>query len=181
MSRLLGRAGGEDADGELYAMYQVSRGLPASLSLEETLSLILDKTQQLIDAKTAALFVIRKHLNLDVARRGDDLLQVERAVPEGRVGLARGGREGVLAVAVERFAVDQKITMMVNRYEIRALGPDDTAGPVIAFAQQKRMAFKEQVTLYTDDTKQYPVLGFKARSVIDLGATYDVTDSAGYR
>jgi hypothetical protein len=35
------------------------------------------------------------------------------------------------------------------------------------------------VTLYTDDTKQYPVLGFKARQVMDLGATYDVTDPSG--
>lgn len=35
------------------------------------------------------------------------------------------------------------------------------------------------MTLYTDDTRQYPVLGFKARQVIDLGATYDVTDAAG--
>jgi uncharacterized protein YxjI len=41
------------------------------------------------------------------------------------------------------------------------------------------MAFKEQVTLYTDDTKQVPVFGFKARQRIDLGATYDVTDAAG--
>jgi uncharacterized protein YxjI len=50
---------------------------------------------------------------------------------------------------------------------------------VLAFAQQKRMAFKEQVTFYTDDTRTTPVLGFRARQVIDLGATYDVTDANG--
>ena len=50
---------------------------------------------------------------------------------------------------------------------------------MLAFAQQKRMAFKEQVTIYTDDTKQYPLLGFKARQRLDLGATYDVTDADG--
>jgi uncharacterized protein YxjI len=68
---------------------------------------------------------------------------------------------------------------MVNQYEVHAVAPDGTEAGVLAFAQQKRMAFKEQVTLYTDDTKTVPVLGFKARQVIDLGATYDVTDAAG--
>lgn len=75
--------------------------------------------------------------------------------------------------------VRQRIRMMVNQYEVRAALPDGSEGEIIAFAQQKRMAFKEQVTLYTDDTKQYPVLSFKARQVVDLGATYDVFDAQG--
>ncbi|WP_369793973.1 hypothetical protein [Actinoplanes sp. SE50/110] len=68
---------------------------------------------------------------------------------------------------------------MVNQYEVHAVTPDGQEAGILAFAQQKRLAFKEQVTLYTDDTKQVPVLGFKARQVIDLGATYDVFDAAG--
>ena len=68
---------------------------------------------------------------------------------------------------------------MVNQYEIHAVTPDGQEAGLLAFAQQKRMAFKEQVTLYTDDTKQTPVLGFKARQRIDLGATYDIVDAAG--
>lgn len=68
---------------------------------------------------------------------------------------------------------------MVNQYEVHAAGPDGAEGELIAFAQQKRLAFKEQVTFYTDDTRQQPVLGFKARQVIDLGATYDVVDATG--
>jgi len=79
-------------------------------------------------------------------------------------------------VGIERFAVVQKITMMVNRYEIRALGPDGQVGPLLAFAQQKRMAFKEQVTFYTGEDRGTPVFSFKARQRMDLGATYDVTD-----
>lgn len=69
--------------------------------------------------------------------------------------------------------------MMVNQYQIHAAAPDGSEGEMIAFAQQKRMAFKEQVTLYSDDTKERPVLGFKARQRMDLGATYDVTDATG--
>ncbi|WP_203796468.1 hypothetical protein [Actinoplanes couchii] len=68
---------------------------------------------------------------------------------------------------------------MVNQYEVHAVSHDGQEAGILAFAQQKRLAFKEQVTLYTDDTKQVPLLGFKARQVIDLGATYDVTDAHG--
>jgi uncharacterized protein YxjI len=81
--------------------------------------------------------------------------------------------------ATEHYSLRQKLTLMVNRYEIRAVDASGVEGPVLAVAQQKRMAFKEQVTLYTDDKKTTPVLGFKARQVIDLGATYDVTDASG--
>lgn len=77
---------------------------------------------------------------------------------------------------LDHFAVKQKITMMVNRYEIRAGG---ASGPVVAVAAQKRFAFKEQVTFFADDDKRVPVFGFKARQRIDLGATYDVTDADG--
>ncbi|SBT50922.1 LURP-one-related/scramblase family protein [Micromonospora auratinigra] len=79
----------------------------------------------------------------------------------------------------QQFFVRQRIRMMVNQYEVRAVNPDGTEGALLAFAQQKRLAFKEQVTIYTDDSKQYPLLGFKARQRLDLGATYDVTDHAG--
>ena len=79
----------------------------------------------------------------------------------------------------QQLIVRQRIRLMVNQYEVHGVGPDGGENGVLAFAQQKRLAFKEQVTLYTDDTKQTPVLGFKARQVMDLGATYDVTDASG--
>lgn len=78
-----------------------------------------------------------------------------------------------------QLIVRQRVRLMVNQYEVHAVAPDGTEAGILAFAQQKRMAFKEQVTLYTDETKQTPVLGFKARQVMDLGATYDITDPTG--
>lgn len=81
--------------------------------------------------------------------------------------------------AQQQLIVRQRIRLMVNQYEVRGVLPDGAEGPLLAFAQQKRMAFREQVTLYTDDQRQQPVLGFKARQVIDLGATYDVLDPDG--
>lgn len=81
--------------------------------------------------------------------------------------------------AQRQLIIRQRIRMMVNQYEVHSVLGDGTEGELLAFAQQKRMAFKEQVTLYTDDTKQVPVLGFKARQVMDLGATYDIVDPNG--
>ncbi len=79
----------------------------------------------------------------------------------------------------DRFTVKQKITMMVNRYEIRSVDAAGGEGQLIAIAQQKRMAFKEQVTFYADGARTQPVFGFKARKRMDLAATYDVTDATG--
>ena len=77
------------------------------------------------------------------------------------------------------FFMSQKLTLMVNRYEIRAAGPDGKPGELMAMAQQKRMAFKEQVTFYSDEERTRPVFSFKARKVVDLGSGYDVYDEGG--
>jgi uncharacterized protein YxjI len=80
---------------------------------------------------------------------------------------------------VPAFSMKQRVTMMANKYELIAANPDGSDGPLLAFAQQKRMAFKEQVTFYTDATKSQPVFSFKARKAIDLGSGYDVFDANG--
>lgn len=72
----------------------------------------------------------------------------------------------------------QKVTLMVNRYEVFA-DHGGEPGPLVAFVEQKRMAFKEQVTIYTDASKNQVLAGFRARKVIDLGSGYDVTDGSG--
>jgi uncharacterized protein YxjI len=86
---------------------------------------------------------------------------------------------GPSTMYVPAFSMKQRITMMANKYELIAANPDGTDGPLIAFAQQKRMAFKEQVTFYADDSKTQVVFSFKARKKIDLGSGYDVFDANG--
>lgn len=78
-----------------------------------------------------------------------------------------------------RFYVKQRLTMMVNRYEIRAANPDGSVGAMIAIAQQKRMAFREQVTFFADEGRTVPVFSFRARQAMDLAAVYDVFDATG--
>ena len=84
-----------------------------------------------------------------------------------------------LLQGIERFTVTQKLTLMVNRYEIRSVTGDGQAGHLLAVAQQKRAAFKEQVTFYQDESRTMPIFSFKARQRLDLGATYDVLDASG--
>lgn len=78
-----------------------------------------------------------------------------------------------------RLKVRQKLTLMVNRYEVIRTDEAGNDLGLICFAEQKRMAFKEQVTFYTDSAKTHALFGFKARKVIDLGSGYDIVDGAG--
>jgi hypothetical protein len=68
---------------------------------------------------------------------------------------------------------------MVNRYEIHAATPDGQEGQLLAFAQQKRLKFKEEVTFYTDESRRRAVFSFKARQGLDVRAEHDVFDESG--
>ena len=76
------------------------------------------------------------------------------------------------------FHVHQKITMMVNRYTVFT-DVDGEPGELIGFVEQKRMSFKERVTIYTDEAKAATLAAFKARKVIDLASAYDVVGPGG--
>ena len=78
-----------------------------------------------------------------------------------------------------RFFVKQRITLGVNRYEIREPNSDGTEGRIIAMAQQKRLAMREKVTFFADTARTQPVFSFKARQILELSAVYDVFDAAG--
>ncbi|MEO9325554.1 hypothetical protein ABFT23_18825 [Nocardioides sp. C4-1] len=83
------------------------------------------------------------------------------------------------SIHLPAFFVKQKFAMTTNRYEIREAQPDGVEGRVMAVAQQKRMAFKEEVTFYADESKSRAVFSFKARQRVDLNAGYDVRDEHG--
>lgn len=74
------------------------------------------------------------------------------------------------------FYVNQKLAFTTNRYELYSVGPDGRNDRLMGLAEQKRLAFKEEVTFYLDQSKTRPVFSFKARKVMDLGSGYDVLD-----
>ena len=49
----------------------------------------------------------------------------------------------------------------------------------MGLAEQKKIAFKEQVTFFSDETRTRPVFAFSARKVMDFSSGYDITDEAG--
>src|SRR4051812_46498419 len=82
-------------------------------------------------------------------------------------------------MAVPTFFVKQRITVMVNRYEVLAANPDGSEGQLLAFAEQRRMKLKEEIDFYADESKTRRVFSFKARQRLDVHAEHDVFDEAG--
>jgi uncharacterized protein YxjI len=83
------------------------------------------------------------------------------------------------AMVVPAFFVKQRITVMVNRYEVLAANPDGSEGQLLAFAEQKRMKLKEEVVFFADVAKTRRVFSFKARQKLDVHAQHDVHDEQG--
>ncbi|MGY1838899.1 MULTISPECIES: hypothetical protein [unclassified Modestobacter] len=83
------------------------------------------------------------------------------------------------AMVVPAFFVKQRITMMVNRYEVLAANPDGSEGQLLALAEQKRMKLKEEVVFFADESKNRRVFSFKARQRLDVAAEHDVYDEQG--
>ncbi len=89
------------------------------------------------------------------------------------------GSQPPAAMVVPAFFVKQRITVMVNRYEIRAANPDGSEGQLLALAEQKRMKLKEEVVFFADEAKNRRVFSFKARQRLDVHAEHDVIDEYG--
>jgi uncharacterized protein YxjI len=89
------------------------------------------------------------------------------------------GQHQPAPMVVPKFFIKQRITVMVNRYEIRAANPDGTEGQLMAFAEQKRMKLKEEVIFFADESKTRAVFSFKARQRLDVHAEHDVYDENG--
>ena len=90
-----------------------------------------------------------------------------------------GQQQPPAAIVVPAFFVKQRITMMVNRYEVLAANPDGTEGHLLALAEQKRMKLKEEVIFFADESKTRRVFSFRARQRLDVHAEHDVYDENG--
>lgn len=78
-----------------------------------------------------------------------------------------------------RLFVEQKITAFVNKYKVFGATEAGKQAGLTAFAQQKRLAFKEKVTFYTDEQKATVSFTFRAEKVLDIHGHYIVEDENG--
>jgi hypothetical protein len=76
----------------------------------------------------------------------------------------------------DRFRVDQLVRPMANLYRVTPLGPAEAeAGPPVAFVRQKKLAIKEDIRFYADESQSEELFRIGARSVLDIGSSrYDV-------
>jgi uncharacterized protein YxjI len=83
--------------------------------------------------------------------------------------------------AHDRFLIEQLLRPMINLYQVTPLAVGETpAGGPIAYVRQKRMAIKEDIRFYADESETQELFRIKARSMFDIGgARYDVTDALG--
>lgn len=80
-----------------------------------------------------------------------------------------------------RLIVEQKITALVNQYRIYPLDQQGQRGELVAFAQQKRFAFKEKVLFYTSEQKEEVAFSFRAEKALDVHGRFFVEDPNGKR
>jgi len=75
-----------------------------------------------------------------------------------------------------QFLLQQKLTLLINRYEY-FLYDNDIKGEQIAFAEQKRFAFKEAITVWTNDSRAEVLFNVKAEKILDIHGKFIVKDS----
>ncbi len=76
----------------------------------------------------------------------------------------------------DRFLLRQRVRLVINQYEFTLPSADgEQPGETVAFAEQKRFKFKEDIGFFADESKETELLRIKARQRFDPRATYDVT------
>ena len=79
------------------------------------------------------------------------------------------------------FLLRQRITMLVNRYELRAPKAPGSKeeGELLVFVEQKRMKLKEEITFFRDTAKTEALFSVKAENVLDPRGRYQLLDPSG--
>jgi diguanylate cyclase (GGDEF)-like protein len=165
------------ANGELYAMYEVSRGLPATLALDETLALILDKTQQLVEAKTAALFLVvpdRAMIRCEGARGLD---------ADALTGMEIAAGEGVSGRVVEsgESMVNAQASLDVGRRCVPGENQELSSALVVPIRYQQRTlgtisVYHSAYNFYTDEHRRLlTIIADHAGQAIESAHEYEAT------
>ena len=82
-------------------------------------------------------------------------------------------------MGMKSFIIEQKITAFANQYRIYEAGETDKDRKLVAFAHQKRLAFKEEVIFYTDESKKDVCFTVKAEKKLDIHGKFIIRDAKG--
>ena len=75
----------------------------------------------------------------------------------------------------DSYMVRQKVLKLLG--EEFHIYSDDSMQQLIGYSKQKALKLKEDIRVYSDEQKSTELICIKARSIIDLGAGYDIIDS----
>ena len=75
----------------------------------------------------------------------------------------------------DSYMVRQKVLKLLG--EEFHIYSDDSMQQLIGYSKQKALKLKEEIRVYSDEQKSTELICIKARSIIDFGAGYDITDS----
>ena len=75
----------------------------------------------------------------------------------------------------DSYMVRQKVLKLLG--EEFHIYSDDSMQQLIGYSKQKALKLKEDISVYSDEQKSTELICIKARSIIDFGAGYDITDS----
>ena len=78
----------------------------------------------------------------------------------------------------QNFQLKQRLTAFVNRYEYYSEQNDESSGPIVTYAEQKRLALKEQITFWSSADKNTALFTLKAERTIDIAGRYNVRSSS---
>jgi len=87
------------------------------------------------------------------------------------------------AFAYDRYLVDQLVRPIANLYRVTPLAAGETpAGSPVAFVRQRKMAIKEDIRFFADESESQEVFRVKGRSMLDTGGSrYDILATDGTR
>jgi hypothetical protein len=76
---------------------------------------------------------------------------------------------------LDRYSARKKFWKLFGG-EVRIF--DENRQQLLFFVKQKAFKLKEDITVFSDESQREEVMKIKARSILDFGTTYDITDAA---
>jgi uncharacterized protein YxjI len=105
----------------------------------------------------------------------------QQYLPTGQGGgqqpAAQPQQTGNLSLAQQQFGdtvftIKQKMLAIANKYFV-----ENSAGQTVGFVQQKMFKLKEDIRVFTDDTKTTEVMRIQQANILDFSGSFQVMDS----
>jgi uncharacterized protein YxjI len=78
-----------------------------------------------------------------------------------------------LAFQYNQYLLKRQVFALTGKFRIYEPG-----GNLVLFSEQKMFKLREDIRVFSDESKMQEILMIKARQIIDFSAAYDVVDSA---